>query len=136
MKTAAVMALLLLALPALVPAQAADPDLQRAVQGALQIKRLLQNPDNFVLDSVRLAHAKNGNDVCYSFHSRSAWDFVGKTWTSTGGEEVKTADVTTKGKLRVWPPEQGQRWRPCSHQERFPITDITKEVREAGGFLP
>lgn len=129
-------AILLLASSLLAPARATDTDLRRATEGALKLKKLLKTPDNFVLDSVVLVQGKHGNDVCYSFHSRSAWDFIGKTMTATGGEEVKTADLTTEGKLRIWPPERGKAWRICSNQEKHPTTDITKEVREAGGFLP
>jgi hypothetical protein len=136
MKTPGLMILLLLisAIPAL--SQATDADLHRAVDGALRLKKLLRDPNNLVMDSVVLVAGKHGNDVCYSFHSRSAWDFIGKTMSSTGGLEVNTADVTTGGKLRVWPPERGKHFRPCSQQEKYSITDITKEVREAGGFLP
>jgi hypothetical protein len=129
------LAVVLIVFPHLAMGQTAD-EIRRATDGAFQIKKLLQNPDNFVLDSVVLAHAKHGNDICFAFHSKSAWDFVGKSFKGSLGEEIKTADITTKGRLRVWPAEQGQKWRPCSHQERYQITDITKEVREAGGFLP
>jgi len=129
-----ILLLLMSAIPAL--SQATDADLHRAIDGALRLKKLLRDPNNLVIDSVALVTGKHGNDVCYSFHSRSAWDFIGKTMSSTGGTEVNTADVTTEGKLRVWPPERGKHFRPCSQQEKHPITDITKEVREAGGFLP
>ena len=131
-----VLALLLLATSNIATTQATDAEIHRAAQAALQIKTMLDNPDNFVLDYVRLAPGKNGNDVCYSFHSRSAWDFIGRKRKSNLGEEIKTADLTTKGKLRVIPPQQGAVWRPCSHQERYVMTDITRQVREAGGFTP
>lgn len=135
-RIAAMLALILLASPTLVPAQATQSEIQRATDGALRIKKILDNPENFVLDAVTLALGKHGNDVCYAFHSRSAWDYVDRTFKGSMGEKIETADLTTKGKLRVWPATQGQSTRPCCHQERYHITDITKEVREAGGFLP
>lgn len=130
----AILALLLLTSPLLLSGQVTDADLHRAVQGAIKLRKLLKTPDNFVLDSVLLAHGKHGNDVCYSFHSRSAWDFIGRTFSSTGGEEVKTAHLTTDDTLRVWPPNRGR--SPCKSLDKNPGIDITKEVREAGGFLP
>jgi hypothetical protein len=134
-RIAVMLALILLASPTLVPAQATQDEIQRATDGALRIKKILDNPDNFVLDSVTLALGKHGKDVCYAFHSRSAWDYVGRTFRGSMGERIETADLTTKGKLRVWPATQGQSTRPCCHQERYQVTDITKEVRGAGGFL-
>jgi hypothetical protein len=135
-RIAAMLALTLLASPTLVPAQATQAEIQRATDGALQIKKLLVNPDNFALDAVTLALGKHGTEVCYVFHSRSPYDYVGHGSKLGGGEEKKTADLSSKGNLRVLFAYQASRTRTCCHQERYHITEITKEVREAGGFLP
>lgn len=118
-----------LSLVAIAQSEPANVDVRRAADGALQIKKRLKNPDNFVLDSVLLVQAKHGNDVCYHFHSRSAWDIVVGDFG-----EVNTADLTTEGKLRVWPPFRGKVFRPCSQQEKHQVTDITQQVRATGDF--
>jgi hypothetical protein len=121
-----VAAVLLLA--ALAPAQPSDNDLRRGKDGAIRLRALLRNPDNFVLDSVLLAPGKHGNDVCYSFHSRNAFDGMPTSvLRANNGEEVTAADLTTQGKLRIWPRSRGSAFRPCSKNQAN-ATDITKEV--------
>jgi hypothetical protein len=132
----AMLALILLASPTLAHAQATQAEIQRATDGALRIKKILVNPDNLVLDAVTLALGKHGTEVCYAFHSRSPYDYVGHGSKLGGGEEKKTADLASNGKLRVLFAYQASRTRTCCHQERYHITDITKEVRETGGFPP
>jgi hypothetical protein len=125
-----IFALVLLVRPFLVLAQTPDADLQRAVQGVTKIKRCLKNPDNLVIDSVALAQGKHGSNVCYSFHSKSAFDFVGRTFTSTGGLEVKTAALDWENKIHFGNGASGRHWlAQCLRQD---VADITEQVREAG----
>jgi hypothetical protein len=136
-KTAMMLALVLLAFSTLALAQALPAEtIQRATEAALHIQKQFVDPAHFVLDAVTMVEAKHGTEVCYVFHSNSPFDFVGHGSKMGGNEEKKTADLDSKGKLRVLFSYQASRTRACCHQERYPVTDITKEVRAAGGFLP
>ena len=134
--TAVLIVLLLLACPILVSAQVTATEIQRATDSALYIQKQFIDPAHFVLDAVTMVEAKHGTEVCFVFHSNSVFDFVGRGSKMGGNEEKKTADLDSKGKLRVLFSYQASRTRACCHQERYPVTDITKEVRAAGGFLP
>ena len=78
----------------------------------MRLRAMFKDPSNFVLDSVLLVAGKNGNDVCYSFHSKSAFDGMPISVVGANGE-TNAADLTTKGKLRVWPRTRGSSFRPC-----------------------
>jgi len=135
MKTLA-LTLLIFALGSTLPAQtASNGDIQRAVEGAIRLQRHFKNPSDLVLDSVTLAPGKHGNDACYGFHSRDHFDVIAPR--SNNGIEINTADYTAKGQLHIWPVHKATAFhqRPCAYN-RANATDVTKEVREAGGFLP